>query len=204
MMSAWADKPDAILQTFYSGMEGGHALARLLFGDVSPSGKLPFSIPKAESDLPPFDKNADTAIYGPLHGYTLLDAKGTAPAFAFGHGLSYANFSYRGLRVRRTTQALEVSIGVTNTSAIDADTVVQLYVGFPGKAAPRPVKLLRAFQRLSVKAGATQIARLTVPLDTLRWWNPETRSWTLETGDHQIMVGSSSNLKDLTTAVVSL
>jgi beta-glucosidase len=185
-------------------MEGGHALARLLFGDVSPSGKLPFSIPKAESDLPPFDKTADAAIYGPLHGYTLLDAKGTAPAFAFGHGLSYANFSYRGLRVRRTTQALEVSVGVTNTSAIDADTVVQLYVGFPGKAAPRPVKLLRGFQRLSVKAGATQIARLTVQLDTLRWWNPETRSWTLETGDHQIMVGSSSNLKDLTTAVVSL
>ena len=108
------------------------------------------------------------------------------------------------MKVRRTAQALEVSIGVTNTSAIDADTVVQLYVGFPGKAAPRPVKLLRGFQRLSVKAGTTQIAHLTVPLDTLRWWNPETRSWTLETGDHQIMVGNSSNLKDLTTAIIRL
>jgi beta-glucosidase len=204
MMSAWADKPGAILQTFYSGMEGGNALARLLFGDVSPSGKLPFSVPQSEADFPSFDKNADTAIYGPLHGYTLLDAQGKAPAFAFGHGLSYASFAYRGLKVRRTAQALEISIGVTNTSAIDADTVVQLYVGFPGKAAPRPVKLLRGFQRLSVKAGATQIARLTVPLDTLRWWNPETRSWTLETGDHQILVGGSSNLKDLNTVVISL
>ncbi len=204
MMTSWADKPGAILQTFYSGMEGGHALARLLFGDVSPSGKLPFSVPHSEADLPPFDKNTDTAIYGPLHGYTLLDAEGKEPAFAFGHGLSYASFSYRGLKVRRTEQALEVSIGVTNTSPIDAETVVQLYVGFPGKAAPRPVKLLRGFQRLSIKAGATQIARLTVPINTLRWWNPETRSWTLETGDHQILVGSSSNLKDLTTAIVDI
>jgi beta-glucosidase len=100
MVEQWHEGVGAILQTFYSGMEGGTALARLLFGEVSPSGKLPFTVAKSAEDYPFFDKDADSIRYDMWHGYALLDRDGEEPRYAFGHGLSYAAFRYRALKAR--------------------------------------------------------------------------------------------------------
>lgn len=204
VVEGWKARAGAILQTFYAGMEGGHALAALLLGDVSPSGKLPFTVPADEADLPFFDKDADEIDYGPLHGYTLFDSAEKAAAFPFGHGLSYADFRYRALKAERRDQSIAVSVAVTNLSDIAADEVVQLYVGSPGKAAARPKKLLKGFTRLSLGPGETKMARISVPLDRLTWWNPATRAWTLESGSHRILVGPSSRDADLLETSVAL
>jgi beta-glucosidase len=103
VMEPWLHLVPAVLVTWYSGQEGGTALARLLFGDANPSGRLPFTVPKDPRDLPFFDADSDSINYGFYHGYTLFDAKAIEPAFAFGHGLSYTTFVYSALRLDRQT-----------------------------------------------------------------------------------------------------
>jgi len=196
-MTEWIDAAPAVLQTFYSGMEGGRALAKLLFGDESPSGKLPFTVPVSPADLPPFDKNADTIEYGPYQGYTLMEKTGRTPGFAFGFGLSYSSFRYRALRVRRTQNGIEAQVSITNVGNVEADEIAQLYVGFPGHAVDRPKKLLRGFERVRLKPGETRTIRFSVTLDALRYYDPVTREWRLEPGTHVISAGGSSREEDL-------
>ncbi len=198
----WDNQAPAILQSFYNGMEGGRALAALLFGDVSPSGKLPFTAPFDEADLPFFDAEADTIRYGPLHGYTLLEDRGAPAAYPFGFGLSYTSFTYRSLRTRLTPTALEVEVAIRNDGAVGADEVTQLYVGFPGAEVKRPRKLLKAFARTPLQPGQTRIVRLRVALDDLRWWDPATRRWRLEAGAHTVFVGGSSASAEALRATV--
>ncbi len=202
LVEGWHDQAGAILQTFYSGMEGGKALAKLLFGDISPSGKLPFTVARAAEDYPFFDRDADEIEYGYYHGYTLMDQAGKTPRFAFGHGLSYAKFAYRALKGRRAADEILVSLAVHNDSEVHAEEIVQAYVGFPGVAAQRPKKLLKAFQRVSLGPGETRIVSLSIPLDTLRWRDPSTHHWHLETGTYTIIVGGNSI--DLLTMTIDL
>ncbi len=204
IMSEWDGVAPAILQTFYNGMEGGRALANILLGGVSPSGKLPFTVPADEGDLPFFDAEADSIEYAPLHGYTLLEDRGVAAAYPFGFGLSYAAFSYRSLKVRRSDRGLDVEVAVRNDGDVAGDEIVQLYVGFPGTQAKRPRKLLKAFARTSVQAGQTRIIHLRVDFDDLRWWDVETRTWQLETGAHTIYVGGSSVSAEALSRVVMI
>jgi beta-glucosidase len=204
LVEPWIEGVGAALQTFYSGMEGGTALARLLFGEVSPSGKLPFTVARSPDDYPFFDKDADSIEYGPYHGYTLLEREDIEPRFAFGHGLSYARFGYRALSVRRAAQAIELSVAVRNDGSVAATEVVQAYVGFPGRDAERPRKLLRAFARVELAPGETRVVRLSIPLDDLRWYDPHTRGWRLEAGDHVVSVGGSSRDAELLHATVRL
>ncbi len=98
-MEEWKGDVPSILMAWYFGMEGGHALARVLFGDVNPSGKMPLTTPMDETQLPFFDEYADSIEYGPYHGYTLVDKMGYEPAFPFGHGLSYTTYAYGNLKV---------------------------------------------------------------------------------------------------------
>ncbi|MBP6015048.1 MAG: glycoside hydrolase family 3 C-terminal domain-containing protein [Alphaproteobacteria bacterium] len=193
IMEKWLTKANAILQTFYSGMEGGTALAKLLFGDVSPSGKLPFTVAKSAADYPFFDKNADRIDYGYYHGYTLFEREGRAPRFAFGHGLSYTTFAYRALKLRRAGDAVEVTVSVTNTGKRTADEIVQIYVGFPAKAADRPKRLLKSFARVHLAPGETKTIRRQIPLKDLTWRDPATHTWKLESGPHAFHVGGSSH-----------
>jgi beta-glucosidase len=108
------------------------------------------------------------------------------------------------LKARVNRDRIEVSVAVSNIGARAADETVQLYVGFPGVAAERPKKLLRGFKRETLQPDETKIVRMTVPLDTLRWWNPQTRDWQLEHGIHAIFVGSSSRDSDLLRTTVFL
>jgi beta-glucosidase len=140
MVEEWHGRAGAILQTFYSGMEGGTALARLLFGDVSPSARLPFTVAADADHYPHFDRDADRIEYGYWHGYAKFEEEELTPRYAFGHGLSYASFSYRSLSARLTAEAIEVSVAVRNDGARPADEVVQAYVGFPEPCGPGPGK----------------------------------------------------------------
>lgn len=192
MVEGWHDKVGAILQTFYSGMHGGTALAHLLFGDVSPSGKLPFTVARDAGDYPFFDRDADSITYGYWHGYAKFDREHCTPRFPFGHGLSYADFSYRALKVRRTARTIETSVAVRNDGRVDADEIVQLYVGVPGKCAERPEKSLRGFRRVTLSPGQTAIVDFSVPIDDLRWRDPDDHGWKLEHGRYRIMAGGRS------------
>lgn len=192
MVEGWHDRVSAILQTFYAGMEGGTALAKLLFGDVSPSGKLPFTVARSVDDYPHFDRDADAIDYDYFHGYAYCDQHAKAPRYPFGYGLSYASFIYRALKARLVNGRIDASVAVHNAGGCVADEVVQLYVGAPGVVAERHKKDLKGFARVTLRPGETRIVRLTVPLDDLRWRDPATHDWKLESGRYRVMMGGSS------------
>jgi beta-glucosidase len=159
---------------------------------MSPSGRLPFTVARAADDYPHFDKNAERISYGYYHGYTLFERAGKVPRFAFGHGLSYAKFSYRALKLRRTRDAVEVTVSVRNDGAMTADEVVLVHAGFPGRDADRPRRLLKSFERVTLAPGETKTIRRQVPLRDLMWRDPATHTWKLETGAHHFHVASLS------------
>jgi beta-glucosidase len=193
MVEGWEARVGAILQTFYSGMEGGTALAKLLFGEISPSGKLPFTVARNISHYPHFDKDAKAIQYDLWHGYTMLDRDGHAPRYAFGHGQSYAEFAYDDLTTSVEDESLNVQVSVTNIGAVAADEVVQIYVCPPGKAVERQHKLLKAFRRIALQPGEQQSLSFTIPLADLRWRNAETHGWELERGEYRVMAGGASD-----------
>jgi beta-glucosidase len=202
MMEEWKDTVPAILMSWYGGMEGGAALARTLFGEVNPGGKLPFTIPARAQDLPFFDRNADTIEYGYYHGYTLFEKKGIEPSFPFGFGLSYSSFACSSLQVMEQSDKLKVSAEVNNTGPCAGDEVVQLYVGPAHSAVDRPAKLLRGFRRVHLRPGEQRRLSFEVPYEALAWYNPQKAAWELEKTNHVVHVGTSSRSKDLLTAEI--
>jgi beta-glucosidase len=193
MMEEWKDAVPAILMSWYGGMEGGTALARTLFGEANPGGKLPFVIPESARDLPFFDRNADTIEYGYYHGYTLFDKKSVKPAFPFGFGLSYTTFTFGSPKLTQEPDKLKVAVDVTNEGSRAGEEVVQLYVGAPESTIDRPVKLLRGFRRIFLKPGERTQVAFEVPLHTLAWYNPQRSAWELENTRYAVYLGSSSS-----------
>ncbi len=161
---AWREQAGAILMAWYPGMEGGHAVARVLFGEVNPGGRLPCTWPRSAEQLPPFDPGATSVRYGPLHGYRLMQATERAPAFPFGFGLSYTTFGHGRPTGRRTWDGtIAVTVPVTNTGTCAGDEVVQLYLDEALGSDPRPLRTLRGFRRVTVAPGATVNVTLVVP-----------------------------------------
>ena len=203
-MEEWREEAPAILLAFYPGMEGGKALARILFGDVTPSGKLPFTIPAEASWLPAFDPKAERAEYGYYHGYTLAEKKGVEPAFAFGFGLSYTRFSYSHLRLSAPSippdGTLEVSVDVTNQGPRPGDEVVELYAAFPASKVDRPVKLLRGFDKVALAPGESKTVHLVLPAHALAYWDTTSGSFQVEEAPYEVLVGGSSRRADLLNA----
>ena len=220
-----------LVQAWWNGLEGGHALADVLLGQVAPSGKLPFTFPARLEDSPAFalgvypqlspdagdlfarmyrqdrqegqgrpvlDPRAPTALYseGLLVGYRWYDAQNLAVSYPFGYGLSYVYFEYEDMSLDRATygpgQTIRASFSLTNTGDMDAEEVAQLYVGRPDGVVQWPVKELKAFARVALKAGQTQRITLEVPVDDLRYWDEE-KGWTLEPGRLDLFVGGSSD-----------
>ena len=197
MMDGWAERVPAILYTGYAGMEGGTALARLVFGAVAPGGKLPFSIPRRREHLPFFDKNADTIEYDLYHGYTKLDHDRVEAAYAFGYGLSYTTFAYGVPAVEADAAGISVTVSVTNTGARYGDEVVQLYIGFEHSRVDRPRKLLRAFRRVTLGEGETRDVLLRVKCDDLAYYDPVRADWVIEDIEYTAYAGGSSRAADL-------
>jgi beta-glucosidase len=185
-------------------MEGGTAIARILFGDVNPSGKLPFTIPTDPSHLPEFDRNAEHVEYGLYHGYTKLEEEGNQPAFAFGFGLSYTTFELSNPQFSAEGDQIFAAVDVTNTGQVFGQEVVQFYVGFENSAVDRPKKLLRGFKKVGLVPGETKRIVIGCPIDKLRWYNPETGSWELERMVYQAHIGTSSRPEDLLSGTFSL
>jgi beta-glucosidase len=202
MTSEWDEETPAILYGWYSGMEGGTALARVLFGDVSPSGKLPFTIPEREDDLPYFSSTDLEIEYDLYHGYTLLDRKGVAPKYPFGHGLSYTSFSVGNLAVSATPEGFEAEVTVTNTGDRAGAEVVQLYMGKPDSVVERPVKLLKGFAKVRLEPGSSERVRLAVNRDELSYYSNETLQWVFEPGTYRVYLGTSSDERSLEQADV--
>ena len=176
-MNAWLDQAPAVLQAWYPGMEGGNALARVLFGDVNPSGKLPCTIPKTLADSPAHALNAypgtsGTVTYaeGLLVGYRWFDTKKVQPLFPFGHGLSYTTFSYSSLKLKQGTingvPVLTAEFKIENTGARSGAEVAQLYVHQKNPGLPRPEKELKGFRKLFLNPGETKAVE--IPLDLIR------------------------------------
>jgi beta-glucosidase len=193
LVEEWREAASAVVMGFYAGMEGGNALAAILFGAVNPSGRLPFTVARDPADYPFFDADADRIEYDLWHGYTLLDRTGKRPRYAFGFGLSYTTFAYSGLTARVADEAVEVEVTVTNTGDVAGEEVAQCYVGAPGVEAEQPLKLLRGFTRLALAPGESAQAHFTIPLHTLRWRDPATSTWRLESGTWRIMAGGASD-----------
>jgi beta-glucosidase len=199
----WRERAGAILMAFYPGEEGGRALAGILLGRVNPSGRLPFTVPKDASQLPPFDNTSLSVEYGNYHGYTLAQKKGWEPRYAFGHGLGYTTFACANpaldAAIVKADGTLSASVDVTNTGSRAGETVVQLYVGFPESSVDRPVRLLRGFEKVALAPGETKRVTLPVAAKDLAYYDVAAKAWVVERTGYTLSVGSSSRPADLLT-----
>ena len=153
LIDEWEKDVPAVIFSFYSGMEGGNALADILFGDICPSGKLPYTVAFSEDDYPDFDPDCTYAEYGYYHGYTKMDKEGTLVLYPFGYGLSYTTFEVGAPSVEVFDETAKIRVNVKNTGAVKGTEVVQLYIGCEGSCVDRPVKVLRDFQRVELEPG---------------------------------------------------
>ncbi|WP_224995600.1 glycoside hydrolase family 3 C-terminal domain-containing protein [Cesiribacter sp. SM1] len=200
-MSAWYERTPGILQAWYPGMEGGTALAGILFGDVNPSGKLPATFPKKLEDSPahalgeyPGDKDTLNVNYKEdiFVGYRYHDTYKVEPLFSFGHGLSYTTFEYSNMRVQEQKGVLEVTVNVKNTGKVPGREVVQLYVQDVEASVKRPEKELKAFAKLSLDPGDAKDITLRLPKEAFQFYSEESKQWVLEPGKFKLLAGSSS------------
>ncbi len=203
-MNAWEDQVSGILFAWYSGMQGGNALANVLYGDVNPSGKLPFSIARNDDDYPFFNPYTFKIEYGYYHGYTLFDKKNIDVAYPFGYGLSYTTYSYDNLQVEEVSLSkegvLKASVDLGNQGEVAGEEIVQLYIGFKNSSVDRPVKLLRAFDKVLLMPGELKTVALEVVIEDLAWYDPEIKEWKIEEMEYELFVGSSSNKENLIEA----
>ena len=186
---------DAIVQAWYPGQEGGTAVADVLFGDVNPSGKLPITFYKSDSQLPDYE---DYSMKGRTYRY-FNDA-----LFPFGYGLSYTQFEMRNEKLEmRNDGSGTLSVDVTNAGQRDGAEIVQVYIRNL-QDAEGPLKSLRAFQRVDVKAGQTVTAELKFESKSFEFWDAETNTMRVKPGKYEILVGTSSLDKDLKSYVVTI
>lgn len=197
MIEEWKDYVSSILMSYYSGMEGGTALANIIFGDVTPGGKLPFILPKSEKDLPQTDWNAKEITYDYYHGYAKLDKENIEPSLPYGFGLSYTSFEISEPEFFKSADNIVASCVVENTGEREGDEVVQLYVGFNHSKVDRPVKVLRGFERITLQPGESKTVTIYCPIEKLQWYNPKAEKWEFENMEYEVYIGTSSSEKDL-------
>lgn len=205
-MDAWLGNVSAVLQAWYPGMEGGNAVASVLFGDVNPSGKLPCTFPRKLEDSPahalgayPGKDGIETYTEGLFVGYRWYDEKKIEPLFPFGFGLSYTTFEYKSMQIVGTKDGnINVQFELTNTGDRDGAEVAQLYIQ-PGKEAlPRPVQELKGFKKVFLKAHETKTVTIRFGSDAFAYYDPAKKAWVAEKGRYQVVVGSSSRQMRLT------
>lgn len=195
-ISAIEPYADAIILAWYPGEQGGNALADILFGRVSPAGRLPVTFYQSFADVPAYDNYA-------MKGRTYRYFNGKVQ-YPFGYGLSYTSFAYAWQKmpanIRTVKDSLTFSIKVKNTGSRDGDEVVQVYVEYP-PVDRMPLKELKAFKRVHVKAGGEEVVQLSIPAAELQKWDLATRSWKLYPGSYTIFAGGHSADKKITATV---
>ncbi|HAB25954.1 MAG TPA: beta-glucosidase BglX, partial [Pantoea sp.] len=172
---------DALLETWFSGTEGGNAIADVLFGDYNPSGKLPITFPRSVGQIPLYYNHLPTGRpynFAKPNKYTshYYDSV-NGPLYPFGYGLSYTRFSVSPVKMSAATMprngTVEASVTVTNTGDRDGATVVQMYLNDPVASISRPVRELRGFKRIMLKAGESQTVSFKIDVDALKFWNQQ-------------------------------
>jgi beta-glucosidase len=201
-VSAWAGQTKSIVEAWYPGMEGGNAIAHVLFGDVNPSGKLPFTFPVKLEDSPAHKLGEYPSTPGnPLKqtykddifvGYRYYDTYNVAPQFAFGHGLSYTTFKYSGLSVTPGSKSATVKLTVTNDGKTAGAEVVQVYVKDEKASVKRPEKELKGFEKVFLKPGESKVVTLTLDQNAFQYYDEGKKQWVLEPGKFDVLVGGSS------------
>jgi beta-glucosidase len=191
----WAvENVPAILDIWYPGSQGGAAVANLLFGDVAPGGKLPFSWPRTVGQVPMIYSH--TISHEPENQWRRYWDEESTPLFPFGHGLSYGELAYGQLELDRASiaadESLTVSVEVSNTGQAAAEEVVQLYIHQRFGSASRPVRELKGFERINLDAGETRTVRFTLGPAELRYWNAAVRDWVQDATTFDVWVGGSS------------
>lgn len=177
-----------MLDMFWAGEEGAAAVADVLFGDVNPAGRLPYTVYRSDTFLVPMNDRDITK------GATYLYYNGE-PEYAFGHGLSYTSFAYSKLAItpnKFPNGALLVRAEVANSGKRDGDEVVQVYIHDAAARVKRPNSQLVAFQRVHLKAGERRTLTFTVPAEQLAFWDEGKKMWVIQPGAFDVMVGSSS------------
>jgi len=179
----------AIVQMAHASQDQGSALAKVLFGDYNPGGRLVATWPASMAQLPPM------MDYDIRHGRTYMYAK-EAPLFPFGHGLSYTTFKYAGLRTDAPVLArdgrLNVDVEVANTGKVTGDSVVQLYAAWPQSQVARPRQALVGFRRVTLRPGETRTVRIPLAARQLAYWNTARGAFEVEAGPVRLMAGESS------------
>jgi beta-glucosidase len=199
-MNAWVDQTPAIMEAWYAGQEGGTALAQLLFGDYSPSGKLPITFDRKWEDNASHDsyypaEGTNDVKYseGIFLGYRHYDKIGAKPLFPFGFGLSYSTFKYSNLKMEGSdSSSVKVSFDLTNTGSREAADVAELYVSDGHASVPRPPKELKGYSRVELKPGETKTVNLTLDSRSFSYYDVGSKSWKVEPGEFGILVGDSS------------
>ena len=229
----------AIVQAWWNGTEGGTALAEVLFGEIAPSGKLPFTFPVKLEDSPAYalgnfpGENAGQDLFSlmfrqdvlamtpaerqaflaslpqpeshyteeSLVGYRWFDTKAVKPMYAFGHGLSYVTFGYADVAAKASAKEVKVSFTLSNEGSMEADEVAQVYVHRVDSSVEWPEKELKAFKRVTLKAGESRKITLSIPMDELRYWDEAASAWKLEKGKLQVLVGAAADDIRLNTEI---
>jgi beta-glucosidase len=203
--STWDDATPAVLQAWYGGQEQGNAIARVLFGEVNPSGKLPITIPVDESQTPISTPEqypgTQTQQYseGIFVGYRGYEERGLTPRYPFGHGLSYTTFEYSDLRILPVERSendkappIAVTVNVRNTGAVAGSEVVQAYVGRLPAALPTAAKSLAGHGKVMLAPGEAQDVTIYLARESLSYWDADADQWVLPSGTFPILIGASS------------
>ncbi len=201
-MGQWVAKVPAILQTWFDGEYIGTAIAQILTGKENPSGKLPITFPKSWRQEPlsiqNYRNNDSLLSYseGIYVGYRYFDTKNITPLFPFGYGLSYTTFKYSNLKLdKKATNGqvvLNVSFDITNTGKRKGNEIAQVYVHEENPKIDRPVKELKGFVRVSLHPGETKTVNVKLNNASFQYFDPNTKKWTMDEANFDILVGSSS------------
>ena len=194
-VSDWEASVPSILHSWYGGQEQGNAIARLLFGDVNPSGKLPLTLPvdaahtpvSTAQQFPGVNKNSQFSE-GIFVGYRGYEQLGLQPSYPFGHGLSYTTFTYANLRATPTS----VTVNVTNSGQVAGKEVVQVYAGALPVALPTAAKSLAGFAKVALQPGESQDVTIALDPHSMSYWDVDADGWVAPAGLVPIMVGASS------------
>ena len=207
----WGGQPAALLQAWFPGQAQGDALARVLTGAAEPGGRLPLTIPASIDDTPAADPRTYPGVDGNVHydegvfvGYRAVTADGPAPAYHFGHGLTYTTFAYSDLEVLPDDgdNVATVAVTVTNTGEREGSEVAQVYVGALPVPVETPERQLAGFAKVTLAPGASQRVEVAVPRRAVSYFDADAHDWVSASGEVVLLVGASSNDVRLSGSVV--
>jgi beta-glucosidase len=200
-VSRWVGQVPSVLDAWFGGQEIGHAIADVLFGDVNPSGKLPFSFINDFKESPAYGNYPGEDLHvkyaeGIYVGYRYFDKHGVTPQFPFGYGLSYTSFGYGDLKIKpgkaASGQTFEVSLKLRNQGKREGAEVVQLYLHDGHASVDRPVKELKGFRRVELAPGKSKTVSFTLDKNSMAYYSTQKKDWVAEPGTFDVLVGSSS------------